>query len=77
MIGYLKVKKTKVVIVRNPKVLKTVMFCDSNYDTNKEKINSVRILGATLGVTILTCQQKTQSTITLSSAEAEYVALLV
>ena len=35
LIGYIKGKETKVVIVRKHKVLKAVMFCDSNYATNK------------------------------------------
>ena len=32
-IGCLKGKSTKGIIIRKPKVLKAVMFCDSNYDT--------------------------------------------
>ena len=36
-IGYLKGKNTKVIIVRNHKVLKAVMFCDYIYNTNKGK----------------------------------------
>ena len=34
-IGYLKGKQAKGNIVRKPKVFKPVMFCDSNYATNK------------------------------------------
>ena len=34
-IGYLKGKETKVVIVRNPKVLKAVIFFESNCGTKK------------------------------------------
>ena len=33
LFGYLKVKDTKGIVIRNPKFLKAVMFCDSNYDT--------------------------------------------
>ena len=75
LIGYLKGKQTKGVIIRKPKVLKEVMFCDSNYATDKETRKSVSGLVATLGGKLLTCSSKTQRTVTLSSTEAEYVAL--
>ena len=35
LIGYLKGKETKGILNRNPKVIKTVMFCDSNYAIDK------------------------------------------
>ena len=35
LIGYLRVKKTKGIIVKNPKYLKAFIFLDSNYATNK------------------------------------------
>ena len=35
LIGYLKSKETKRIVIRNSKVLRTVMFCDSNYATYK------------------------------------------
>ena len=75
LIGCLKGKETKGIIIRKPKVLKAVMFCDSDYATDKETRKSVSSLVATLGVTLLTCSSKTQRTVTLSSTEAEYVAL--
>ena len=67
MIGYLKGKETKGIIIINPKVLKAVMFFYSNYATNKETINSVSSLVATLRGTLLVCASKTQRIITLSS----------
>ena len=51
------------------------MFCDSNYATEKDTRKSVSGLFDTLGGTLLTCLSKTQKTVTLSSTEAEYVAL--
>ena len=75
-IGCLKGRETKVIIIRKPKVLKAVMFCDSNYATDKETRNSVSGLLATLGGTLLPCSSKTQRTVTLSRTEVEYVALL-
>ena len=47
-IGYLKVKETKFVTIRNTKVLREVMFCDSNYAINKETIKISRGVVATL-----------------------------
>ena len=75
-IGYLKGKETKGITIRNPKVLKAVVLCNSNYAMDKETRNSVSIIFATLGGTLLKCPLKTQRTIALSIMEAEYVALL-
>ena len=75
LIGYLKSKETKGIIIRNPKVLKSVMFCDSNYAICKETINTVSGLVATLVGTLLKFLSKTQRTATLSSTEADYMAL--
>ena len=55
LIGYLKVKETKFIIIRNPKVLKALMFCDSNCATEKETRKSVSGLVVTLGGTLLIC----------------------
>ena len=67
LIGYIKVKETKGIITRNTKVLKEVMFCDSNYTTDKETRKSVSGLVATLGGTLLMYLSKNQRTVTLSS----------
>ena len=75
LIGYLKSKKTKGNIVRNPKVIKAVMFCDSNYAMNKETIKMVSGLAITFGDTLLTCSSDNKRTITLISTESGYVAL--
>ena len=75
LIGYLKGKETKGTIIIKPKVMKSVMFCYLNYATYKETRNIVSGLVATLGGTLLTFSSKTQRTVTLSSTEAEYVAL--
>ena len=66
LIGYLKGKYNKDIIIINPKVLKAVMFCDSYYAINKETRNSVIGLVVTLGVKLLTFLSKTQRTMMLS-----------
>ena len=55
LIGYLKVKDTKGIFNRNPKVIKTVMFFNYNYATDKETRKSVIGLVSTLVGTLLTC----------------------
>ena len=75
MIGYLKGKETKGIIIRNHKVLKEVMLCYSNYASDKETINSLSGLVDTLGGKLLTCSSKIHSTVALSNTESEYVAL--
>ena len=55
LIGYLRGKEIKCIFNRNTKVIKYVMFCNSNYATDKETRNSVIVLVTTLGGTILKC----------------------
>ena len=55
--------------------MKAVIFCDSNYATDKGTRKSVSGLVATLGGTLLTCPSNTQRTVILSRTEAYYVAL--
>ena len=74
-IGYLKGKETKGIIIRKPEVLKAVMFCDSNYATEKDKRKSVSGLVDTLAGTLLTFSSKTNRTVTRISTEAEYLVL--
>ena len=62
-----KSKRDKCIIIRKPKVIRDVMFCNSNYATDKEKRNSVSGLVPTLGGTLLTCSSKTYRTVTLIS----------
>ena len=66
---YIKSKETKEIIIINPKFLKALIFCDSNYATAKETRNSVSILVATLGGTLITRSSKTQRTVTLIITE--------
>ena len=61
LIGYLKYKDTKVIIIRKPKVMREVMFYDSKYATDKDTIKSVSGLVTTLGGTLLICLSKIHS----------------
>ena len=69
LIVYIKSKETKGIIIINPKFLKALIFCDSNYATAKETRNSVSILVATLGGKLITRSSKTQRTVTLIITE--------
>ena len=75
LIGYIKGKQTKCIIIRNPKVMKAVMFCYSKYATDKDTRKSVSGLVSTLGGTLLTCLSQTHRTVTLIITEAEYLLL--
>ena len=75
LIGYLKVKEIKGIIIRNPKFLEVVMFCDYNYSAYMETRESVSSLVATLEGTLIMCLSKTQRGMTLSSTEVECLAL--
>ena len=74
MLGYLKGKNTEGIIIRKPKIIKSIMFF-SKYSTDKETRKSVRGIVATLGDTLLTCSSKTQRAVTLRSTDAEHVGL--
>ena len=67
LIGYIKVKETKGIVIKNTKVLKAVMFCDYNYATYKEIRKSVSGLVATLRSTLLKYLSNTQRTVILRS----------
>ena len=63
LIGYLKGKNTKGIIVRNTKVLKAVMFYDPNYATNNETRKCVKSIVNILGGALLKFSSKTQRTL--------------
>ena len=57
-IRYLKGKDTKGIIIRKPKVMKAVMFCESKYSKDKDTRKILSVLVTTLGGTLLTCLSK-------------------
>ena len=75
LIGYIIVKDTKFIVIRNHKFLKQVIFFDYNYAKEKETIDSVISMVTILGGIIPTCPSKTQRTVMLICTEEEYVAL--
>ena len=76
MIGYLKSKKEHVLYYRKPSELRIIAYVDSNFATNLDTRRSVTGTIMTLGGgSLLQWVSKTQHSVTLSSTEAEYVAL--
>jgi hypothetical protein len=75
-VGYLKVNETNIkIIYRRPRELRPMAMVDSNYATNTDDRRSVTGAIFTVGGTITNWISKTQGSVTLSSSEAEYVAI--
>ena len=75
-IGYLKFKNTELRFTyRKPKELRVVSCVDSNYAANRDDRRSVSGWITTVGGCITGWASKTQNVVTLSSTEAEYIAL--
>ena len=75
VVGYLKQKKNHTLVYREPNSYRSVSYVDSNYATNTDNRRSVSGFVNTIGGMITNWTSKTQSTVSLSSAEAEYIAL--
>ena len=73
--GYLKSKKSHEIYYRPPMEYRSISFTDANYATNIEHRRSVTGIVNTIGGMISNWMSKTQTTVTLSSTEAEYIAL--
>ena len=74
-VGYIKGRIGKGLRFRPPKNLNLMSYCDSSYATNPDDRKSVTGTVNTLGGTLLNWSSKKQRIVTLSSTEAEYVAL--
>jgi len=74
LVGYVSKKKIGLTY-RQPRELRSISYCDSDYakDTNDRKSISGRI--NTLGGMITSWSSKKQNTVTLSSTEAEYLSM--
>jgi hypothetical protein len=77
-VGYMKYLDGDIKLTyRRPKEMRVMSNVDSNYATNKENRKSVSGGIHTLGGSIVSWVSKTQKSTTLSSTEAEYVALSI
>jgi hypothetical protein len=75
-VGYLKDNQENIKITyRKPRELRPMAMVDSNYATNTDDRRSVTGAIFTVGGTITNWLSKTQGSVTLSSSEAEYVAI--
>ena len=69
VVGYLKGKNLHGHVMRRPKDLKAVLYCDASYATDKDQRRSV---SGTLGGMIVNWSSCTQKVATLSSTESIY-----
>ena len=74
-IGYIKSNLDRKPKIRTPKELRIHSLSDSNFATNKDDRKSVSSIITTLGGMPVMIQSKTQKTVSLSSSEAELMAL--
>jgi hypothetical protein len=76
LVGYLKYIQDDIKITyRKPKELWVINYVDSNFSSNKDDRKSITGMQCTLGGTLTGWASRTQRSVTLSSTEAEYVAL--
>ena len=75
VIGYLKGKEKHTLVFRKPERLQLLSYVDSNFATNPDMRRSVTGMICTIGGMITFWMSKGQNLVTLSSTEAEYVAL--
>ena len=76
LVGYIKyIQEDIKVTYRKPKELRVINYVDSNFSSNKDDRKSITGMHCTLGGTLTGWASRTQKSVTLSSTEAEYVAL--
>ena len=75
VVGYLKGKKLHGHIMRRPRELQAVQYCDASYATDPVLRRSISGMIGTLGGMIVSWSSRTQKITTLSSTESEYIAL--
>lgn len=75
-VGYLKYKGQELKFTyRKPKEMRVISCVDSNYAANQDDRRSVSGMFITVGSCSTSWASKTQNAVTLSSTEAEYIAL--
>ena len=75
-VGYVGTTKGTGITYRKPKSLRSISYADSNYATNVDNRRSITGNINTLGGMLTNWCSKTQQSVTLSSTEAEYIALV-
>ena len=75
IISYLKATKDLGVVFRRGEDLKLLLFADVNYAGRCNDTRSVAGVAVTLGNIIVSASSTTQFCVTLSTSEAEYVAM--
>jgi histone deacetylase 1/2 len=75
VIGYLSNMEDRVLKLRKPKELRVIAYVDSDWAANKVNRKSTTGYLVTIGGALISWQSKGQQTVTLSSTEAEYVAM--
>ena len=75
VVGYLKGKSLRGLIMRRPEYLRAIEYCDASYATDTMLRRSVSGMISSIGGLIVNWSSRTQKVCTLSSAESEYIAL--
>ncbi len=75
LVGYLKHRPPAGLTFRRPTELRSISLSDSNYGTDPDTRRSISGRVSTLGGMITGWSSRKQATVTLSSTEAEYIAL--
>jgi hypothetical protein len=75
IIGFLADNEERVLKMRTPTSMRVVGYVDSDWAANKETRKSTTGFLVTIGGCLVSWQSKAQPSVTLSSTEAEYVAL--
>jgi hypothetical protein len=74
-VGYITHQKQRVLTFRTPRELRSILLCDSDYAKNEDDRKSISGRVNTVGGMITNWTSKKQSTVALSSTEAEYQSL--
>jgi hypothetical protein len=75
IVGFLADNRDRALKMRTPTSLRVVGYVDSDWAANKETRKSTTGFLVTIGGCLVSWQSKAQPSVTLSSTEAEYVAL--
>jgi hypothetical protein len=74
VVGYLSNKDNQHIIFKAPRTLQSISYVDSNYAQDAEDRRSISGRVNTIGGTLTSWNSKKQTTVALSSTEAEYIA---